>query len=93
MADEYKSDETRGVDLDRGLRTKPPMIGPKNLARLTMLCAMPFASPRRCGGDTKFKNQNGEVIRKAGECTVIQENGNRGVREGASTKSDSPDTT
>ena len=77
-----------------GLRTVPPRMGPANRARLTMLCAMPFAKPTRWGGDT------GNIIRRAqragtsaqvpgivkvgsgnGGRTVIEQYRNRGVAE------------
>ena len=43
------------------VRTVPPRMGPANRARLTMLCAMPFAKPTRWGGDT------GKTVRWAHE--------------------------
>jgi hypothetical protein len=32
--------------------TYPPRTGPKQRARLTILCATPFAKPTACGGVT-----------------------------------------
>jgi hypothetical protein len=46
--------------------TYPPSTGPKHRARLTMLCATPFAYPTACGGVTvKKKKPSAELQYRA----------------------------
>lgn len=61
-----------------------PRTGPKHRAKLTILCAMPFAMPMALGGVTASKRSAG-LMHMNSLLTVVEKNGDGGVAEGSTT--------